>query len=133
MGSAPNSRLEISMCYGIRWFKCKLKPPNNRRLKHRCHPGHQCNHEANGGICGKWFFAKSDLNKHAKIHEGQIHQCYECGYTTLDKRYLEYINIHTPIKSATAVPDLTVISISNTTCRRRDILRLVQALKENKN
>ena len=29
MGSVPNSRLEISTRYGIRWFKCKLKPPNN--------------------------------------------------------------------------------------------------------
>ena len=29
MGSVPNSRWEISKCYGIRWFKCKLKPPKN--------------------------------------------------------------------------------------------------------
>ena len=27
MGSVPNSRYEISTRYGIRWFKCKLKPP----------------------------------------------------------------------------------------------------------
>ena len=61
---------------------------NNHRLKHRCHPGHQCNHHMDTGVCGKWFFAKSDLNEHAKIHEGHIYQCFECGYTTLDKRYL---------------------------------------------
>ena len=27
MGSVPNCRKEIANCYGIRWFKCKLKPP----------------------------------------------------------------------------------------------------------
>ena len=61
---------------------------NNHRLKHRHHPGHQCNHRVDTGICGKWFYAKSDLNKHAKIHDGHIHQCFECSYNTLDKRYL---------------------------------------------
>ena len=29
MGSVPNSQYEISTRYGIRWFKCKLKPPKN--------------------------------------------------------------------------------------------------------
>ena len=27
MGSVPNCRKEIAHRYGIRWFKCKLKPP----------------------------------------------------------------------------------------------------------
>ena len=63
-------------------FKSDL---NNHRLRHRHHPGHQCNHRVNTGICGKWFFAKNDLNKHTKVHNGHIYQCYECGYTTLDK------------------------------------------------
>ena len=27
MGSVPNCRKEIANRYGIRWFKCKLKPP----------------------------------------------------------------------------------------------------------
>ena len=30
MGSVPNCRKEIANRYGIRWFKCKLKPPKNR-------------------------------------------------------------------------------------------------------
>ena len=29
MGSVPNYRKEIANHYGIRWFKCKLKPPKN--------------------------------------------------------------------------------------------------------
>ena len=61
---------------------------NNHCLKYRRHPGHQCNHHVQHGICGKWFFDKSDLNKHTKIHDGHVYQCYECTYTTLDKRYL---------------------------------------------
>ena len=28
-GSVPNGRLQIANRYGIRWFKCKLKPPEN--------------------------------------------------------------------------------------------------------
>ena len=75
------------------WFPCRScsksfafkSDLNNHRLKHQQHPGHQCNHRVDSGICGKWFFVKSDLNKHAKIHNGNIHQCFECGYTTLDK------------------------------------------------
>ena len=27
MESVPNCQKEIANCYGIRWFKCKLKPP----------------------------------------------------------------------------------------------------------
>ena len=37
----------------------------SHRLKHHQHLGFQCNHEKNGSICGKWYFAKSDLAKHA--------------------------------------------------------------------
>ena len=33
MGSVPNSRQEISTRYGIRWFKCKLKPPKKKAVK----------------------------------------------------------------------------------------------------
>ena len=58
------------------------------RLKHRQHPGYQCNHEVNSTVCGKWYFSKSDLNKHAHMHSGKIYCCYECKYTTLDIRYL---------------------------------------------
>ena len=58
------------------------------RFKHRCNPGFMCNHEVNGGICGKWFFVKSDLTKHAKTHSGTVYSCYECDYTTLGMRYL---------------------------------------------
>ena len=29
MGSVPNCQKEIANTYGIRWFKCKLKPPKN--------------------------------------------------------------------------------------------------------
>ena len=57
-------------------------------LKHRRHPGYQCNHKANGTMCGKWYFSKSDLKKHARMHSGKIYCCYECKYTTLDIRYL---------------------------------------------
>ena len=39
----------------------------NHRLKHQRNPGFMCNHELKGGICGKWFYAKSDLTKHMKI------------------------------------------------------------------
>ena len=60
----------------------------NHRLKHRQNPGFICNHELKGGICGKWFYAKSDLTKHMKIHDGVVYSCYECNYTTLDIRYL---------------------------------------------
>ena len=60
----------------------------NHRLKHRRNPGHMCNHDVNGVICGKWFFASSDLTKHAKTHRGIIYRCYECSYTTIDVRYL---------------------------------------------
>ena len=35
MGSVPNCRKEIANRYGIRWFKCKLKPPKNDRVKTR--------------------------------------------------------------------------------------------------
>ena len=60
----------------------------NHCLKHRCHPGHQCNHQTDGKICAKWFFAKSDLNKHTKVHSGIIYSCMECSYITYDVRYL---------------------------------------------
>ena len=60
----------------------------NHCIKHRRHPRHQCNHESEGKVCGKWFFAKSDLNKHTKIHSDKIHSCLECDYTTFDIRYL---------------------------------------------
>ena len=56
--------------------------------KYRRHPGHMCNHEVDGKICGKWFFSNSDLTKHALTHTGKVHECLECGFTTLDKRYL---------------------------------------------
>ena len=58
------------------------------RTKYRRHPGHMCNHEVDGKICGKWFFLNSDLTKHALTHMGKVHECLECGFTTLDKRYL---------------------------------------------
>ena len=61
---------------------------NYHRLKHRRNPGFMCNHDSNGVVCGKWFFAKSDLTKHAKTHSGIIYSCFECDYTTLDIRYL---------------------------------------------
>ena len=32
MGSVPNCPKEIANRYGIRWFKCKLKPPKNQAL-----------------------------------------------------------------------------------------------------
>ena len=35
MGSVPNSQWEISTRYGIRWFKCKLKPPKNYIVEKR--------------------------------------------------------------------------------------------------
>ena len=57
-------------------------------MKYRRHPGHMCNHEVDGKICGKWFFSNSDLTKHALTHTGKVHECLECGFTTLDKRYL---------------------------------------------
>ena len=60
----------------------------SHHLKHHRHPGHQCNHEVKGAICGKWYFSKSDLNKHTKTHSGKVYCCYECQYTTLDIRYL---------------------------------------------
>ena len=33
MGSVPNCQKEIANRYGIRWFKCKLKPPKNKSQK----------------------------------------------------------------------------------------------------
>ena len=60
----------------------------NHHLKHRRNPGHMCNHDVNGVICGKWFFMSSDLTKHAKMHREIIYRCYECSYTTIDVRYL---------------------------------------------
>ena len=59
------------------------------RLKYGRHPRFMCNHDDNGKVCGKWFFAKSDLTKHTLIHSGKIHRCMECDFTTLDKRYLK--------------------------------------------
>ena len=35
MGSVPNYWKEIANRYGIRWFKCKLKPPKNYMVKHK--------------------------------------------------------------------------------------------------
>ena len=32
VGSVPNCQKEILMCYAIRWFKCKLKPPKNGNM-----------------------------------------------------------------------------------------------------
>ena len=60
----------------------------NHCLKHWRHPGHQCSHQSEGKVCRKWFFAKSDLTKHAKIHSGKIHSCLECPYTMYNIRYL---------------------------------------------
>ena len=62
---------------------------NNHKLKHRCHPGYQCNQVSSGRICGKWYFAKGDLTKHLKTHSGVVHQCYECDYMTFDVQYLQ--------------------------------------------
>ena len=36
MGSVPNCQKEIANRYGIRWFKCKLKPPKNLDLLWLC-------------------------------------------------------------------------------------------------
>ena len=58
------------------------------RMKYRRHPGYMCNHDVDGKICGKWYFSRSDLTKHALTHTGKVHECLECGFTTLDKRYL---------------------------------------------
>ena len=58
------------------------------RLKHHRHPGFQCNHSQNGSVCGKWYFAKSDLAKHVCTHSGKVYGCYECDYTTIDIHYL---------------------------------------------
>ena len=33
MGRVPNCRKEIPMCHAIRWFKCKLKPPNKKPFR----------------------------------------------------------------------------------------------------
>ena len=33
MGSVPNCRKKIANRYGIRWFKCKLKPPKKYQEK----------------------------------------------------------------------------------------------------
>ena len=33
MGSVPNCQKEIPTRHAIRWFKCKLKPPENRSRK----------------------------------------------------------------------------------------------------
>ena len=60
----------------------------DHRLKHRRNPGFMCNHDVDGVICGKWFFASSDLTKHAKTHHEIIYSCYECSYTMIDVRYL---------------------------------------------
>ena len=60
----------------------------NHCLKHRIYTGHQCNHHSEGKVCGKCFFAKSDLSKHAPIHSGKIHSCLECDYAAYDIRYL---------------------------------------------
>ena len=57
-------------------------------MKYRRHPGYMCNHDVNDKICGKFFFSKSDLTKYALTHTGKVHECLECGFTTLDKRYL---------------------------------------------
>ena len=38
MGSVPNCRKEIANRYSIRWFKCKLKPPKNKRFEHQLGP-----------------------------------------------------------------------------------------------
>ena len=62
---------------------------NNHKLKHRRHPGYQCNQVSSGRICGKWYFAKGDLTKHLKTHSGVVHQCYECDYMTFDVWYLQ--------------------------------------------
>ena len=32
-GSVPNGQLYFVMCYAIRWFKCKLKPPKNQSIR----------------------------------------------------------------------------------------------------
>ena len=65
------------------------------RLKYRRHPSFMCNNDINGKVCGKWFFAKSDLTKHALTHSGKVHRCMECDFTTLDKRYLKaHIYMH---------------------------------------
>ena len=58
------------------------------RMKYRRHPGYMCNHDIDGKICGKWYFSRSDLTKHTLTHTGKVHGCLECGFTTLDKRYL---------------------------------------------
>ena len=60
----------------------------SHRLTHRRNPGYICNNEKDSKICGWWFFAKSDLTKHAKTHAGIVYSCYECPYTTIDVRYL---------------------------------------------
>ena len=35
MGSVPNCRKEIPTRHAIRWFKCKLKPPNKIQCGHK--------------------------------------------------------------------------------------------------
>ena len=60
----------------------------SHRLKYCQHPGFQCNHDNNGSVCGKWYFAKSDLAKHARMHSGKVYSCYKSEYTTIDIGYL---------------------------------------------
>ena len=52
---------------------------NNHKLKHRHNPGHQCQKEVEGKTCGSWFFAKSDLTKHMKIHLKIVHEWRICN------------------------------------------------------
>ena len=96
MFNNPNSLRRHKYTHIMMKFPCRScgktfefdRDLTNHRLNHHHHPGHQCNHEINGGICGKWFFAKSDLMKHAKTHSGKIYSCFECNYMTLDIHYL---------------------------------------------
>ena len=32
-GSVPNDQSSIVMCYAIKWFKCKLKPPKKQMIQ----------------------------------------------------------------------------------------------------
>ena len=89
-GSGPNGQSKFLMRYAIRWFKCKLKPPNKKSVNR--HKQLHDDKEYACSICGKTYQSKDRRYVHKRGAHGKGYMAY-CGekYKWPGKRQCHYI------------------------------------------